>query len=151
VRVYLLVVIFLLLVVPPRLAVTTRAPDSKFDEYGTLAWEDEKARLDNFAIQLQNKENLIGYILVLDAVGGCPGEAQARAIRAKRYVVEHRGLPWNRVIWKVEGYQSDVSTGLVLAPREVIVPYPLRYTFPGKDGPLTKRCQKRLLQIANSR
>jgi hypothetical protein len=27
---------------------------------------------------LQNDEKLIGYVLVFDAVGGCPGEAQAR-------------------------------------------------------------------------
>jgi hypothetical protein len=25
-----------------------------FDEYGSVCWEDEKARLDNFAVQLQN-------------------------------------------------------------------------------------------------
>jgi hypothetical protein len=137
-------------------AVARPASRTHFDDYGTIPWEDEKARLDNFAIQLQNDENLIGYILVVDAVGGCPGEAQARAIRAKRYLVEVRGTPWNRVIWKVEGHLSEVSTVLMLAPRDAIVPYPFRYTFTGKsgplkDGPLTKRCQTRLQGIARSR
>ena len=138
------------------LAVTTPPPHTHFDDYGAIRWEDEKARLDNFAIQLQNDQNLIGYILVVNAVGGCPGEAQARAIRAKRYVVEVRGTPWNHVIWKVEGHLSEVSTALMLAPRDTIVPYPFRYTFTGKngplrDGPLTKRCQTRLQRIARSR
>jgi hypothetical protein len=76
-------------------------PDSPFDQYGTISWEDEQARLDNFAIQLQHWEKLIGNILVVETVGGCPGEAQARAIRAKRYLVEHRGVANNRLIWKV--------------------------------------------------
>jgi hypothetical protein len=31
-----------------------------FDEYGNIAWGDEKARLDNFAIQLMNSTNDIG-------------------------------------------------------------------------------------------
>src|SRR3982750_3116057 len=74
---------------------TISAPTEVFDQYGgAIRWEDEKSRLDNFAIQLQQEEKVVGYILVFDAVGGCPGEAQARAIRAKRYVVEHRGIAW---------------------------------------------------------
>jgi len=89
-------------------------PNTPFDQYGAISWEDEKARLDNFAIQLQNDEKLIGYVLVFDAVGGCPGEAQARAIRAKKYVVEHRGVAWNRVIWRREGYLEGLSTMLQL-------------------------------------
>ena len=30
------------------------------DKYGNIAWEDEKARLDNFAIQLMHDPNEIG-------------------------------------------------------------------------------------------
>ena len=123
----------------------------KFDEYGAIRWEDEKARLDNFAFQLQNMDPSIGYILVVDAVGGCQGEAQARANRAKRYVVKHRRIPWNRVIWKVEGYQSEISTTLVIAPREVILSWPFQAVMPGTDGPMTKKCRTRLKQIATSR
>ena len=150
-RLFLTVVISLLLIPGTPLFEAARAPITPFDQYGAIRWEDEKARLDNFAIHLQNVERLIGYIVVVNVVGGCPGEAQARAIRAKRYVVEHRGVAWNRVIWKVEGYLPDLSTTLVLAPPEIILPWPLRYTFPGQDGPLTRKCQTRLLRIARSR
>jgi hypothetical protein len=126
-------------------------PETAFDMYGTIRWEDEKARLDNFAIQLQNKEKLIGYILVVEAVGGCPGEAQARAIRAKRYVVEHRGLATNRVIWRVEGYREELSTTLLLAPPEITLSYPLLSTIAGQAGPLSKSCKLKLLRIKKSR
>src|SRR6185295_5101468 len=61
----------------------------KFDEYGDIKFNDEKARLDNYAIQLQNDPAAQGYIL---AYGSCAGEAQARADRAKDYLVKRRRL-----------------------------------------------------------
>jgi hypothetical protein len=72
----LLPVVVIVSWLPPHRAPSV--PNTPFDQYGAISWEDEKARLDNFAIHLQNDEKLIGYVLVFDAVGGCPGEAQAR-------------------------------------------------------------------------
>src|SRR2546429_255984 len=62
---------------------------TKFDEYGNIKFNDEKARLDNYAIQLQNAPGSQGYII---AYGTCAGEAQARADRAKDYLVNTRGI-----------------------------------------------------------
>jgi hypothetical protein len=120
------------------------------EDYGTVRWSDEKRRLDNFSIQLLNDESLTGYVLIVAAFDGCPGEAQARAIRAKRYIVEHRKVPWNRVIWRVEGYSTDISTLLLLLTAKTIPPFPLRYVSSGKDCPLTKECKSRLRQIAKA-
>ena len=126
--------------------------DSLFDQYGAIRWEDEKARLDNFAIQLQQDEKLVGWILVFDSVGGCPGDAQARAIRAKRYVVEHRGVSWNRVIWRREGYLDGISTILQPVPRGVMLPFPFRsWTVEGRDGPPTRACKAALERIRRGR
>jgi hypothetical protein len=126
--------------------------DSLFDRYGALRWEDEKARLDNFAIALQQDENLVGYILVFDSLGGCAGEAQARAIRAKRYIVEHRGVSWNRVIWRREGYTDGISTILQPVPRGVVLPHPfLSGAVEGRDGPPTRACKAALRRIRRDR
>jgi hypothetical protein len=47
------------------LAAPNRAmPISAFDRYGAISWQNEKARLDNFAIQLWNEPDSIGYFLV---------------------------------------------------------------------------------------
>src|SRR6185436_15015832 len=43
-------------------------PARKFDEYGNIRFNDEKARLDNFAVQLQNEPTSQGYII---AFGSC--------------------------------------------------------------------------------
>ena len=69
-----------------------------FDEYGRINWETEQAHLDNFAIQLLQDPDVVGYIFVYDGNDLCDGEAQARAIRATKYLVERRGIPRNRVI-----------------------------------------------------
>ena len=143
-----LLAVFLLLVAP---LIAVPAMDQHFDDYGPISWKDERFRLDNFAIQVLNDEKSVGYIFVCRKVDGCPGEAQARAIRAKRYVVEHGGVPWNRVIWRVEGYCADVSTIVQPFPRDVTVPYPFHGFESGKDGPLTKACKSRLQRIAQTR
>jgi hypothetical protein len=75
-----------------------------FDRYGDVSWENQKARLDNFAIALLNDSNLIGYIIVYAGKQSCAGDAQRRGLRAKKYLVEHRDVDWNRVIWKDAGY-----------------------------------------------
>ena len=64
----------------------------KFDEFGDINCEDEMARLDNFAIQLQQEPSWRGYIIFYGGRrfrGRLPrvGEAAARAGRMKPYLV----------------------------------------------------------------
>jgi class 3 adenylate cyclase len=59
----------------------------KFDEYGHIDFNDEKARLDNFAIQLQRDTVIKGYIR---AFAPFPGQAIRRSNRAKDYLVTTR-------------------------------------------------------------
>src|SRR5262245_4421930 len=92
-------------------------PNSPFDQYGGgIRWEDEKARLDNFAIALEQDKQAVGFILTYDKTGGCPGEAAARALRAKRYLTEYRRIPWNQIMWRRDGYKEEISTTLLILP-----------------------------------
>ena len=131
----------------------TASFDQPFDQYGRIRWEDEMARLDNFAIQLQNlSEQFVGYILVFDEAGGCAGEGQARAVRAKRYMVEHRGVPWNRVIFRTEGYYPDFSTTLLIVPPGAMVSFPFRdYARVSNHRPAPRGCKEKLARIRRSR
>jgi hypothetical protein len=90
-----------------------------FDEYGPICWEEEQGRLDNLAIALLHggDPTLIGDIIVYDGRYACRGEAVARAVRAKKYLVERRKVEANRIIWRWGGYQEEPTTTLVLVPR----------------------------------
>ena len=125
---------------------------SPFDQYGEIEWEHEKARLDNFAIRLQEDWKGVGAILIFDKAHGCSGEAKARAVRAKRYMVEHRGIPWNRVFWRHEGYARDITTTLLTVPLGAYTPYPFyEVRGPQVDGPMTRACRVKLDRIRRSR
>jgi len=50
----------------------------KFDEYYDIARNDEKARLDNYAIQLQQEPGSQGYVFVYPSRKGGSTQAQAR-------------------------------------------------------------------------
>jgi hypothetical protein len=67
---------------------------SIFDQYNDLRFNDEKARLDNFAIQLQQQPDATGYYAIW---GSCDGEGQKRADRAVAYLVNTRGIDASRI------------------------------------------------------
>ena len=91
----------------------------KFDEYGNIRFNDEKARLDNYAIQLQNQPGSQGYII---AYGSCAGEAEARAQRAKDYLVNTRGIDASRLVTVDGGCRSDLAVELWVVPTGATAP-----------------------------
>jgi hypothetical protein len=88
----------------------------RFDEYGDISWEDEKARLDNFAIQLMNEENAQGYIVAYAGRKAYIGEAQLRANRARDYLIKVREVDPKRVTAVDGGYQLDLTVNLHIIP-----------------------------------
>jgi hypothetical protein len=96
--------------------VTRRAIARLFDQYGNIAFNDEKARLDNFAIQLQNEPGAQGYIIAYGGRRGRTGEAQARADRAKDYLVNTRGVDPGRIVTVDGGFREDLTVELWIVP-----------------------------------
>jgi hypothetical protein len=87
-------------------------------EYGNIHFRDEKALLDHWAAQFrQNPDNII-YILAYGGRRACAGEAKARAIRAKNYLMKPHGIGANRVIWKDGGFRENLSVELWLRSRD---------------------------------
>ena len=94
-----------------------KAQFDPFDSYGAISWEDEKAHLDNFAIALQHDPDSLGYIIVYAGRRACVGEAKDRAQRAKKYVVETRGIQATRIKWIDGGYREELTVILQPVPR----------------------------------
>jgi hypothetical protein len=91
----------------------------KFDEYGNIRFNDEKARLDNFAIQLQNDPTATATIIVF---GSCAGEGQQRGDRAKDYLVNTRGIEAGRITVVDGGCRSDLTVQLWIVPSGAAAP-----------------------------
>ena len=145
----LLVVLLSPFVSASDLVSTTR----NFDEFGDINCEDEMARLDNFAIQLQHEPQAKGVIIFYGGKtfrGRLPrrGEAEARAARLKPYLVGRRGIPTNQVVVINGGYADEWRATLWVVPSGANIPTP----FPtvqakdikfrkGKASPREYRCQ----------
>jgi hypothetical protein len=88
----------------------------KFDEYFNLSFGDEKARLDNFAIQWQQEPETQGYIIAYAGRKTRDGEALIRADRSKNYLVNERSINSGRIILIDGGHREEFSMELFIAP-----------------------------------
>ncbi|MGH9944553.1 MAG: PKD domain-containing protein [Pyrinomonadaceae bacterium] len=103
--------------VPTPSATPPPPPDARrFDEYGNIRRNDVKARLDNFAIELQNDPSAQGYIIAYGGRRSYAGEAQERADFAKNYLVNTRGIDAGRIVTVDGGYKEEASTELWIVP-----------------------------------
>src|SRR5713101_62519 len=98
----------------------------KFDEYYDIARNDEKARLDNYAIQLQGEPGTQGYIIVYPSRKARANEAQARARRISDYLVNSRGLDASRFTVTIAGQREDWLFELWIVPQGAALPTPSR-------------------------
>jgi hypothetical protein len=97
---------------------------SRLVEYGNIRFRDEKAMLDRWASRFRLEPGNSIYILVYAGRHTCVGEAEARATRAKSYLVKRHGIGADRVIWKVGGFRERLSVDLWLWPRDESPPLP---------------------------
>ncbi len=96
----------------------------KFDEFGDLNCEDEMARLDNFALALQQVPDAKGVIIFYGGKtfrGRLPrrGDAVARAARIKPYLVMRRGMLSSRIVVINGGYLEHWRVEFWILPQEI--------------------------------
>jgi len=129
------------------------APNRPFDEFGDINCEDEMARLDNFAVQLQNEPQSKAVIIFFAGTmrgGKLPkrGEAEARVARIRSYLTETRGVPGERMVIMNAGYDAEfnvrlwsVPPGAELAKPEPHQPVKQINFRKGKVNPRDYRCE----------
>ena len=84
-------------------------PARKFDEFGDVQYSDLIARLDNFAIALQNEPNTKGFIVVYRSRRDLPGLSNRTALRSKAYLINSRGVSQDSLV-TVDGGDADCLT-----------------------------------------
>lgn len=89
----------------------------KFDEFPNLAFDDQKARLDNLAIQMQNEPNAQGYVIVYAGRASRAGTAERLGARARDYLVQQRGIDPGRIVVVDGGYREEDYFELWIVPQ----------------------------------
>lgn len=104
---------------PPRAA--------RFDQFGQVGHCDVTARLDNFAIQLENQPGAKGVIVSYAPEGDGPGTGKNVLEMVKGYIVNTRGLAEDRIETIYGGRNSDKyqsQTELWIVPKGASLPKP---------------------------
>lgn len=82
----------------------------RFDAFPSISFDDDKARLDNFAIELQNNPGATGYVVVYGNRFNNRATLDANRLRerAQNYLTATRGIDANRLT-VINGGLSDRS------------------------------------------
>jgi len=96
----------------------------KFDEFPDISRNDEKARLDNFGIELQSDPTATAYVIVYPGKNGKRGDVQQHAGRVVDYLVHSRGLDQRRIVTLVGPTRETLFVELWITPQGATPPTP---------------------------
>ena len=108
-------------------AVSIPVPEAKcrkFDEFPDISRNDEKARLDNYAADLQNDPTATAYIVVHPGRSGKPGDVQRHTTRIVDYLVNSRLIDARRIVTLVGGARDELLVELWTCQQGATPPNP---------------------------
>ena len=94
----------------------------EFDECNNCTFDDQKARLDNLAVELQNDPTTRGYIIAYGGRTSPVGQVEKLMNRARDYLVNERGINASRLSIVNGGYREDDSVELWVVPSGAAAP-----------------------------
>jgi hypothetical protein len=116
---------------------------SKVDEFiGEVDSGDLKARLDNYAIELQNQPNAFGHVIVYRSRRDPPGVSQRYALLARDYLVNQRGIARSRLVTADGGRSGCLMYELWIVPPGAAPPerrFTYKYPLEKRTGVRTRR------------
>jgi hypothetical protein len=117
----------------------------KFDFYGDLYFKEERSHLDIVALQLKEQSSWIVNFDIYAGRRSCMGDAQARGVRAKKYLVSQHGITPDRIIWRDGGYRDQFQVEVWMKPHEA-QSFPLMPTIKRGEAQIMKDCEKKYRQ-----
>lgn len=94
----------------------------KFDEFPSVSFDDDKARLDNLAIELQGNPGAQGYVIVYAGRASRSGTADRLGARAQSYLVTVRGIDMSHIVVVNGGYRERDYFELYFVPQGAAPP-----------------------------
>lgn len=101
-----------------------KATSRKFDEFPDITRNDEKARLDNYGVELQNDPTATAYVIVYPGRSGKRGEVQQHASRIVDYLVNSRQIDKSRIVTLVGPVRDQLFVELWITPQGATPPNP---------------------------
>jgi len=89
----------------------------KFDEFPNISRNDEKARLDNFVIELQNDPTSTAYVAVSPGRSNKSSDVQRHTTRIVEYLVNSRGIDARRIVTLVGQAKDELFVELWVCPQ----------------------------------
>lgn len=114
-----------------------------FDQFPSVAFDDDKARFDNLAIQLQNSPDATAYIIVYAGRTSRAGQADRLGQRSLDYLTNQRGVDGRRVVIVNGGYRDSDFIEIWLCPPGAKPPQPTPTVQPGDVQPAQERTRPR--------
>lgn len=96
----------------------------EFDECNSCTLDDQKARLDNLAVELQNDPTTRAYIIAYAGKASPVGQVEKLTSRAREYLVAQRGIDASRLSVVNGGFREEDSVELWVVPSGATAPQP---------------------------
>ena len=106
-------------------------PAREFDVCCDCSFDDQKARLDNLAVELQNDQSTTSYIIAYGGRTSRVGQADRLGARARDYLVSQRGIDPGRIVVLNGGFREDDCVELWIVPSGATPPRPRPTVQPG--------------------
>jgi hypothetical protein len=88
----------------------------EFDECNSCSYDDQKARLDNLAVELQNDPTTRAYILAYGGRRSPLGQVEKLMARSRDYLITQRGIDASRLVVVNGGFREEDSVELWIVP-----------------------------------
>ena len=88
----------------------------EFDECENCTFDDQKARLDNLAVELQNDPSTKAYVIAYGGRYSPLAKVEILMKRARDYIVEERGIDASRLVIVNGGFREADSVELWIVP-----------------------------------
>jgi hypothetical protein len=104
--------------------VVVEHPARQFDVCCSCSFDDQKARLDNLAIDLQNDPSTTTYVIAYGGRTSRVGQADLLGGRARDYLVSNRGIDQSRITIINGGFREEDCVELWVIPSGATPPQP---------------------------
>lgn len=115
----------------------------EFDECNSCSLDDQKARLDNLAVELQNDPSTRAYVLAYGGRMSPYGQVEKLMSRSRDYLITQRGIDASRIVVVNGGFREEDSVELWIVPSGAAAPTPTPTVQAGDVNPGKKPTRRK--------